>query len=69
MKPKIMLACYQEGYTNGFNDAMDGEERNYANFPEGKASLSINAYDAYTNGYNHGYLDGLRKKVKDTLPR
>jgi hypothetical protein len=65
MKPKIMLSCYQEGYTNGFNDAMDGKAKNYVDFPKGKASISINAYDSYTSGYNHGYLDGLRKKTQN----
>jgi hypothetical protein len=67
MKPKIMLSCYQEGYTNGFNNAMDGKEKNYADFPKRKASISINAYDSYTDGYNHGYLDGLRKKMNNSV--
>jgi hypothetical protein len=65
MKPKIMLSCYHEGYTNGFRDATEGKAKSYADFPEGKASISINAYDSYTEGYNHGYIDGLRKKRKN----
>jgi hypothetical protein len=65
MKAKIMLSCYREGYSNGFHDAMEGKSKSYMDFPEGKAAISINAYDSYTEGYNHGYFDGLQKKRHD----
>jgi hypothetical protein len=65
MKPKIMLSCYRNGYGVGFNNAMDGKDKNYDDFPEGKTSVSINAYESYVNGYDHGYLDGLRKKLQN----
>jgi hypothetical protein len=54
--------CYQEGYEDGFNDAINGNPKDYTGFPKGKAMLSSNAYDTYVEGYNEGYRDGLRKR-------
>lgn len=58
----ISLNCFQEGYNNGFNDALKGKSKNYTGFPKGKALLSGNCYDTYVEGYDKGYLDGLRKE-------
>ena len=57
-----MFNCYQEGYSKGFRDAMNGKSKNYTSFPKGKALISGNAYVSYVDGYNEGYRDGMRKK-------
>jgi hypothetical protein len=58
----ISYNCYQEGYNDGFRDAMSGKSKNYTGFPKGKAFISGNAYDTYVDGYNQGYADGMAKK-------
>jgi hypothetical protein len=58
----ISFNCFQEGYNNGFRDALNGKSKNYTGFPKAKAAISGNAYDTYVEGYDRGYLDGMRKK-------
>ncbi len=58
----INIDCYQEGYNNGLNDAMNRRSKRYTGFPKGKATLSSHCYDTYVDGYNSGYSDGLAKK-------
>ena len=31
-----MFNCYQDGYSDGFRDAMNGKNKNYTGFPKGR---------------------------------
>ncbi len=57
----ISINCFQEGYNNGFQDALKEKAKNYTGFPKTKALLSTNCVDTYIEGYDKGYIDGLRK--------
>jgi hypothetical protein len=58
----VSFNCYQEGYENGFRDAMNGKSMSYTGFPKGKAFISGNAFDTYVEGYKKGYADGMAKR-------
>lgn len=58
----IDFNCYQEGYENGFNDAMQGKSKSYTGFPKSKAALSSHCFDTYCQGYDKGYSDGMAKR-------
>ncbi|MDR2498818.1 MAG: hypothetical protein LBD28_05200 [Tannerellaceae bacterium] len=58
----VSFNCYQEGYNDGFRDAMNGKSKSYTGFPKAKAMIAGHAYDTYVEGYNQGYADGMAKK-------
>ena len=58
----ISFNCYQEGYNDGFRDAMNGRSKRYTVFTKWKAFVSGHAYDTYVDGYNQAYAAGMSKK-------